>query len=127
MVIGADINARDESYSTPLHHACNSINGGELVQLFLEHRADISPHDTSTRATPLHCACKQGAFGNAELLLKHNADPNAMDVHRNTPLHVASMLGYTGIAQLLIANRADANLLNAEGMTPAQLALNADD
>lgn len=124
---GADINARDENCATPLHNACNSVNAGELVQLFLENRADLSPHDTSTRATPLHCACKQGAYGNAELLLKRNADPNALDVRRNTPLHVASAQGYTGIAQLLVKHGADPNLLNAEGMTPAQLALHADD
>lgn len=127
MNVGADVNARDEVYSTPLHNACTNINGGELVSLFLAHHADLSPHDNQTRATPLHSACKQGAFGNAELLLKHSANPNATDTRKNTPLHVASMLGYTGIAQLLLTHGANPNVLNADGLTPAQLAMLADE
>jgi len=123
---GADINARDENYCTPLHHACTNINGAELVGLFLAHNADTSPHDNQTRATPLHAACKHGAYGNADLLLKHNAHPNAVDSHKNTPLHVASSLGYTGIAKLLVDNGGDPNAINNDGMTPTQLAMASD-
>jgi ankyrin repeat protein len=118
---GADVNARDETYSTPLHYACTNVNGAELVYLLLEHRADVSPHDAQTRATPLHVACKQGAYGNAELLLKHKANPNAIDIHKNTPLHVACASGYAGIEKLLIGYHAETNVINADGVTPADL------
>lgn len=99
------MNARDESFATPLHNACENINGADLVNLFLEHHADLTPHDNTTRSTPLHRACRQGAFRNVQLLLTHGANPNTIDIIKNTPLHVASQLGcvlHTEFVGLLI-------------------------
>lgn len=145
---GADVNARDEIQSTPLHYAATDINGTLLVQLFIENRADPSTHDappTSTssgahyksshhgdvisgRSTPLHCACACGALANAETLLeKGGADVAARDFHKNTPLHVACKMGYSAIAQMLTSHGADPEAVNADGLTPAQLALISDD
>lgn len=54
---GADVNARDESHSTPLHMA--SLSGSaESVQLLIENGADVTAQDQSNR-TPLHLASSQ--------------------------------------------------------------------
>ena len=51
---GADVNAQDETQSTPLHLA--SYSGiPDLVLLLIEHGADINGRDRSQR-TPLHLA-----------------------------------------------------------------------
>jgi ankyrin repeat protein len=51
---GADVKARDESQSTPLHLASSSGILGS-VRLLLEHGADVAARDGCGR-TPLHLA-----------------------------------------------------------------------
>jgi ankyrin repeat protein len=51
---GADVEAQDESHSTPLHMA-SSLGIPEIVQLLIEHGSDVNIEDCSHR-TPLHHA-----------------------------------------------------------------------
>ena len=51
---GADVTAKDKSFSTPLHLA-SSFATPEIVRLLIEHGADITAEDESRR-TPLHLA-----------------------------------------------------------------------
>ena len=51
---GADVNATDDSCSTPLHEA-SSKGSYETVGLLIEHGADVGAKDRSDR-TPLHLA-----------------------------------------------------------------------
>jgi len=122
---GANVNARDEVNATPLHCACGNINDYELVELFIQHKAELVARD-KTQSTPLHRACHGGAFRNAELLLQHGVDVNIPDDGKNTPMHIAARLGYVGIANLLISHNADQTLKNAQGLTAAQLSLTED-
>jgi len=115
-----DINARDEINATPLHNACGNINDYELVELFIQNKANVGARDKNF-ATPLHRACCGGAYKNVELLLRCGVDVNAVDSEKNTPLHIAYKLGYTGIANLLIAHQANQSIANAQGLTPIQM------
>ena len=51
---GADVTAKDKSFSTPLHLAL-SFGTPEIVRLLIERGADITAEDESRR-TPLHLA-----------------------------------------------------------------------
>ena len=56
---GADVTARDDSQSTPLHLASeSSLGSGEVVQLLIEHDADVTAIDANRR-TPLHLAASR--------------------------------------------------------------------
>lgn len=58
--------------------------------------------------TPLHVAVKISEERNAQLLLQHGADPNAVGKKESTPLHKARSLK---MAQLLLSHGADPYLL----------------
>lgn len=49
---GADVTARDDTHSTPLHLA-SSRGTPEIVQLLIEHGADVNALN-GNRKTPLH-------------------------------------------------------------------------
>ena len=51
---GADVTAKDKSFSTPIHLA-SSFGTPEIVQLLIERGADITAED-ERRRTPLHLA-----------------------------------------------------------------------
>ncbi|AFA40166.1 Ankyrin repeat protein [Pyrobaculum oguniense TE7] len=68
--------------------------------------------------TPLHVAALYCLPQMAELLLKHGADPNAMNVHGDTPLHVAAFYGCTSVVELLLRHGADPDIDGFEGWKP---------
>ena len=73
---GADVKARDDTGSTPLHMA--SASGiPELVQLLIEHGADVRGQDRSNR-TPLHLASSRVSAKTPLLLILLKADINGM-------------------------------------------------
>ena len=65
---GADVNAEDNNYSTPLHLA-TSLEP-EIVQLLLQHGADTNALDQSHR-TPLHLAMQSQVSDKLRDLLAH--------------------------------------------------------
>ena len=58
---GADVTAKDNSLSTPLHLA-SSLGIPEMVKLLIERGADITAED-GRRRTPLHVACALSRVG----------------------------------------------------------------
>ena len=58
---GADVTAKDRSFSTPLHLA-SSFGTPEVVRLLIERGADITAEDESRR-TPLHLASASRCVG----------------------------------------------------------------
>lgn len=51
---------------------------------------------------PLHNACSYGHYEVAELLVKYNANVNAVDLWKFTPLHEAASKGKYEICKLLL-------------------------
>ena len=66
---GADVTARDESQSTPLHLASSLGNSG-VVQLLIKHGADVTAIDGNHR-TPLHLASSRVSAKAVQLLIQH--------------------------------------------------------
>ncbi|KAH9044350.1 ankyrin repeat-containing domain protein [Lactarius pseudohatsudake] len=142
---GADVAARDNSNSTPLHLA--SFKGGaESVQLLIQHKADVNVRNKEN-LTPLHLVfkgnpypvdgqrtwmrnvvnefdCEWNASVKAvDVLVRHGAD-NARNKDNLTPLHLVSSLWKRGSekACLLLAHGADVDAKDDTGRTPYEIA-----
>jgi ankyrin repeat protein len=118
---GADVNARDQFQLTPLHIA-SSVGKTRTVQLLIEHGADVNSRDQS-QSTPLHLALSGAKAQAVQLLIEHGADVNARDQCQSTPLHLALSRGYAEVSELLIEHGADVNSRDQSQSTPLHVAL----
>lgn len=91
---GADVQLRDASGRTALHHAvapcrlaCTILEGYEsdLVKLLVSHSADIDARDKFGK-TPLHYAAEECNLEAIQALVSFNADVQAVDKQERTPL-----------------------------------------
>ena len=99
---GADVTARDDTHSTPLHLA-SSKRSAESVDILIQHGSDVNAKDAN-QSTPLHLAASsrlklEGTI--VRLLLKRGAKVDAKDSEGRTPFDVASAEGNSWIAKLL--------------------------
>jgi ankyrin repeat protein len=131
---GAELNARTDRGSTPLHVAAN-YGRVEIVRMLLEHGANVGAEDDEGR-TPLHVAAGYGLLnadydtinvgdGRVEVvrvLLDHGADVGAMDGEGRTPLHLAADYGKVEIVRMLLEHGPDVGAEDDEGRTPFQIA-----
>ncbi len=113
---GADVNAKMNDGSTPLHYACE-FGREAVVSLLLENGAKVNVEDIFGN-TPLHVASKEGNEDIVALLLENGADVNAKSSYGWTPLHSASKKGHESIVSLLLEKGADVNAKDNGGETP---------
>ncbi|KAH8982526.1 ankyrin repeat-containing domain protein [Lactarius akahatsu] len=105
----------------------NEGNCSNLVQLLLEHGAEVNFRDKND-STALHYTLLKQCINVARLLLDHGADVNAEDNFGRTPLHLVSEAeGYSdevrfSVAQLLIERGADVNARDKDHKTPLHYA-----
>ena len=96
---GANLNAKDNGGSTPLHWA--TWNGNpEIGTVLIAAGADVHARDKGG-ASPLHKAAQEGHTAIADLLLERGADVNARDERSHTPLRRAIKNGHTETVALL--------------------------
>lgn len=119
----ADVNARDNSQSTPLHQAAAAPGEhADLLQLLISHKSDVNAADTNG-LTPLHYAALADNGKAVKLLLTNGAHPDVRErVDGNTPLIIATGKGYKDVAEVLLANGADVNAADKKG-TPLAWAI----
>jgi cytohesin len=88
LAAGADVNAKDDGESTPLHNAA-SEGHKEIAELLIDKGADVNAKDDG-ESTPLHNTSLEGYKETAELLIAKGADVNAKDEDGKTPLDYAN-------------------------------------
>ncbi|MCB4458461.1 ankyrin repeat domain-containing protein [Leisingera sp. McT4-56] len=96
---GADPNA-DTALGTPLMVAAGR-DRTELIQLLLDHGADLETTGGREQRTPLHTAAASGAEGAVRMLLASGANPTARSKFGDPPLHLALQKNHTAVAGLL--------------------------
>ncbi len=116
-----DVNAKDQSGSTPLIMA---ISGGhiDVVKFLIDKGADVNVGNKQNW-TPLHRAAEDGQKIMVELLIAKGADVNAKDQWGETVLEAACWSGHADIAELLLAKGADVNAKDKSGNTPLSYAV----
>ena len=100
---------QNEKYfeDTPLHLA--TLKGNcEIIQLLLDHNADINASDHHG-FTPLQHAIEDNQIKVTKLLLERGANPNLSSSGYHLPLHLAVKSGYLEIVELLISYNVDLN------------------
>ncbi len=94
-----------------------------LVKLLLDKGANPNiASNNKLKVAPIHSACAVSRFDITELLIKHGADLNAIQMQGVTPLHSAAHNGQTKLAKLLIEDGADINPKMDNGQTPLSMA-----
>jgi ankyrin repeat protein len=101
---GADPNTITETNNGiyPIVTKASTRGYHKIVELLLEHGADINKLDDSN-SNSLHYLCTQVArLYMMELLLDNDIDPNVQDIYEQTPLMIAAMHGkYEKVDMLL--------------------------
>jgi ankyrin repeat protein len=122
---GVDVQAQDKDHDTALHAA--AFTGRlEIVKLFINNGANTTAENDHGEI-PLHLVSRgqyvsqENGVGIVQLLLEHDVDINATDMHQNTSLHSASSLGRLEIARVLLDRGAKPGPENDLAQTPLHL------
>ncbi|EER98651.1 hypothetical protein BDA96_02G164800 [Sorghum bicolor] len=106
LVHDADPSKAASNGVTPLHTAA-AQDACELAELLLSKGAYVDP--MWEKRTPLYIACQRGNARMMEILLQHQADPNAAVLLVHTPLKAAVFARSLEGVELLIKAGADVN------------------
>jgi len=111
---GADVNARNDYGSTPLHLVGRNKAAATLL---LANSADVDARNNDG-CTPFYHAVENGSWDIVSLMLDHNPNLEARDTfHGKTPLHEAAECGYVDVVKLLLEAGADINARDKSGGT----------
>jgi ankyrin repeat protein len=116
--LGADPNAISKDTITPLAYAAFQYNSPEVVELLLQHGAQVNG------SSALAAAAQKGYLTTAKYLLNHGANINDPGnwVLPSFPLHIAVKHGNMEMVKFLLNNGADLGLVNGSGKTPYDIA-----
>ncbi|KAK3688018.1 ankyrin repeat-containing domain protein [Podospora appendiculata] len=107
--------------SDPPLFLATSLEELEIMELLLEHGADIEQRENSAgggyKRTPLHYAARLNLKKSLKLLLDHKANPNATDSDGWTALWTAGLCGNSEVLKSLGEAGADLNPLCGSGNT----------
>ncbi|MEK6334233.1 MAG: ankyrin repeat domain-containing protein [Acidobacteriota bacterium] len=120
LMLGANVNAKDETDSTPLMGAAWR-GQSDAAKMLLEHSANLNARNKSGE-TPLILAAKEGRSEIVRLLLDRNPDLNAKDNDGWTCLMWAAWNGHTDTVKLLLNTGVRVTAKNNLGETAEFLA-----
>ena len=150
---GADVSVQPEFFSRALEAACslgrkeivqlllakgaavNPLtlraalrNEGHVLQMLLEHGADLSQKDTEGKAV-CHYASARGDLKTLELFMSYGSDISVTDKQGRSCLHFASSCRYdvTAIVTMLLKHGFDPNSLDCNGWSPLHWAAKRGD
>ncbi len=86
------------------HHAITgSDDDVNIVQIFIDHGADVNGRDDSPPGhSPLMYAAEHGYLEVGKLLLEHGADLEQVDDYNDTALNVAAFFGQLEFVEMLV-------------------------
>ena len=82
----------------------NGVANIPLMDLLLQHGADVNAQETESGNTPLYVAASFGREEVVALLLEKGADPNIVNREGWSPRHSAVVNGYKDIADKIRAH-----------------------
>ena len=88
------------------------------VEALLAEDATLARKALEFDMTALHWSARAGGTKTTQLLLDHNADPNALNRSRRTPIQLATEMNHWNIISLLAKAGADLNTQDKKGRTP---------
>ena len=122
---GADLNARDDDYQTPLHTAAWFNETPEVIRTLVDGGADVDARD-NWGDTPLHTAARYNESPDViRALVDAGADPNARNDNGHTPLHISASNENPAVIFTLVDAGADPTLKHEDnlwGETPLDFA-----
>lgn len=121
LLMGFDINERDQEDATPLHWAAY-LGHVEIVKLLIARGADVFANENAICAIPDQSIMTGGIAPRAGLLNNPQAKINYKQNGGVTPLHWAAAGGHKTVVDLLIAEGANINARSREGITPLSTA-----
>ncbi|VUC34382.1 unnamed protein product [Clonostachys rosea] len=116
----ADPNLSDSSkeHRSPLYWAM-FYNHGKIVQILIDHGANVNERDDADGWTPLRKAVEDRNEDLVFLFLKAGADPNTLDRQNNSALIHAINSENFNIVWLLLKNKADPTQFNNKSLAKA--------
>jgi ankyrin repeat protein len=138
---GADVNSKEQwRQQTPLMWAAAECHP-EVEQELIAHGAEVNGKQVEWQwerqmtkeprekwmplggLTPLHFAARQGCLAGAEVLVKADAQINAVNPNGFSPILLAIINGHYDVAAYLVEQGADANIADEVGRTPLYAAV----
>ncbi|KAF3008558.1 hypothetical protein E8E13_006996 [Curvularia kusanoi] len=116
-----DIKVRDSWCNQPLHWAAEKGHD-KVMQILLDHGADVNDGRQDLEWTPLMMAASQGQLKAMTMLLERHADINACAKDDGTALTLAIACGQTDAVAHLIKNHANPNVTGPNLEPPLALA-----
>ena len=117
---GANVDARANDGSTPLHQAA-ALGDVAAIRVLLAGGASVNAK-AKDGSTPLHQAARLGEMASIQALLAGGADVDARNKDGVTPLHAAAVSGKAAVIPTLLAGGADVNARAKYGVTPLHFA-----
>lgn len=108
---------------TPLHLACDVVDGEECVRVLVSHGAKVDAEDSAQRS-PLLVACEMQSLGSARLLmLEAGASLKARDENGMGAAHWFAKHGAAELLALALKRGAEVDGVNASGQSPLHIAI----
>jgi ankyrin repeat protein len=124
---GADVNARSQDGTTPLHIAAR-LGKSTHIKILTDAGANVNALGDSLVGTPLHKAATMGHPASIKALIDAGADVNMQDEYlENTPLHEAVTQGSAANVRVLLNAGANPNIRNRLSENPFVYASSQDE